>query len=144
MNTEQQTMKDPDTIELYANKVLLSRLKLEIKGMDPKGPSAYSRIKDKFGLVGNKKEVYQKLKEILDQTEDELISTKEVLARDLQIGDLAIFNGIMPEKILEIHPYGNSFHSLVFVTDQTDSRNGQPWQVVKLDKLTTVTENQTK
>ena len=61
MKTEQQTMKDPDTIELYANKVLLSRLKLEIKGMDPKGPSAYSRIKDKFGLVGNKKEVYQKL-----------------------------------------------------------------------------------
>ena len=132
MNTEQQTMNDPDTIELYANKVLLSRLKLEIKGMDPKGPSAY------------KIEVFQKLKEILDQTEDELVSTKEVLARDLQIGDLAIFNGIMPEKILEIHPYGNSFHSLVFVTDQTDSRNGQPWQVVKLDKLTTVTENQTK
>jgi len=29
-------------------------------------------------------------------------------------------------------------------TNQTDSRNGQPWQAVKLDKITTITKNQTK
>tara|TARA_R110000824_G_C14861112_1_gene641212 strand:+ start:42 stop:476 length:435 start_codon:yes stop_codon:yes gene_type:complete len=144
MKTEQQTMTSPKMISLYSDKVLLSRLKLEIKGMTPSGTTAYARIKKQFGLKGNKRKVYQKLKEILDQTEDDLLNKKEVLARDLKVGDLAIFNGIIPEKILEIHPYGNSFHSLIFVTDQTDSRNGQPWQVVKLDKITTITENQTK
>ena len=144
MKTEQQTIADPNMIELYSNKVLLSRLKLEIKGMTPTGQSAYSRIKKQFGLKGDKQKVYQKLKEILDQTEDELINRTEVLARDLKVGDLAIFNGIMPERILEIHPYGNSYHSLLFITDKTDSRNGQPWQVVKLDKITTVTKNQNK
>ena len=69
---------------------------------------------------------------------------EEVLARDLKVGDLAIFNGLIPERILEINPYGNSYHSLLFITDKTDSRNGQPWQVVKLDKITTVTETQNK
>lgn len=144
MKTEQQTMTDPNMIELYSNKVLLSRLKLEIKGMTPTGQSAYSRIKKQFGLKGDKEKIYQKLKEILDQTEDELISRTEVLARDLKVGDLAIFNGIVPERILEIHPYGTSYHSLVFITDQTDSRNGDAWQIVKLDKITIITENQTK
>ena len=68
---------------------------------------------------------------------------KEVLARDLKVGDQALFNGI-PEEIIEINPYGNSSHSLLFTTNKTDSRNGQPWQVVKLAKIKTVTENQTK
>ena len=69
---------------------------------------------------------------------------EEVLARDLKVGDLAIFDGPIPERILEINPYGNSSHSLLFTTNKSDSRNGQPWVIVKLAKIKTVTENQTK
>lgn len=53
-------------IDRFRSRVLLSALKLEIKGMQRRGPSAYSIIKREYGLKGSKQSVYNQLSSILD------------------------------------------------------------------------------
>ena len=49
-----------EAITIYRNRVLLSALKLECKGMSrSSGPSAYAIIKKEFNLKGSKKQVLE-------------------------------------------------------------------------------------
>jgi hypothetical protein len=55
-----------DQITQYRARVLQKALWLELKGMQRRGQSAYSIIKQEFGLKGNKQSVHDQLKEMLD------------------------------------------------------------------------------
>ena len=48
------------------DRALLSCLSLEIKGLTRRGRSAYAIAKEKHGLRGNRQEVYDQLKAIVD------------------------------------------------------------------------------
>lgn len=49
----------------YRTKVLMSALKLEIKGMRRNGRSAYSILKEQFNLKGNKQSIYDQVSAII-------------------------------------------------------------------------------
>ena len=56
-------------IPAYRAKVLLSALRLEIKGLKiSRGPSAYSIIKREYNLKGNRVSVLNQFEFILDST----------------------------------------------------------------------------
>ena len=48
-----------NNIDLYRLCTLKSALKLEILGMERRGQSVYSIIKEEFGLKGNKQRVFE-------------------------------------------------------------------------------------
>lgn len=57
---------NPDDINNFRYRTLLSGLKLELVGMHRRGRSCYSIIKQEFGLKGSKQKVYDQFKTILD------------------------------------------------------------------------------
>ena len=54
-----------DTITMYRQKVLLSALKLECKGMKRNGPSVYSIIKREYNLKGTKQKVLEQFESMI-------------------------------------------------------------------------------
>ena len=60
-----------ENINLFRLLSLRSALKLEIVGMKRRGRSAYSIIKEEFGLTGNKKSVLLDLEQLIEQKKDE-------------------------------------------------------------------------
>ena len=60
-----------ENINLFRLLSLRSALKLEIVGMKRRGRSAYSIIKEEFGLTGNKKSVLSDLEQLIEQKKDE-------------------------------------------------------------------------
>jgi hypothetical protein len=54
-----------DTITMYRQKVLLSALKLECKGMKRNGPSVYSIIKQEYNLKGTKQKVLEQFESMI-------------------------------------------------------------------------------
>ena len=57
---------NPEDIDLYTVKAKRVALVLEMKGMKKRGRSAYSLIKEEFGLKGNKQNVFEQLGEIIE------------------------------------------------------------------------------
>ena len=57
---------NPNHIELYRMIVQRQMLGLEIKGLKTKGRSAYSFIKEQYGLKGNKMKVYQQFTSMIE------------------------------------------------------------------------------
>lgn len=55
-------------IDLFHLTVLVSALRLETLGMKRQGPSAYSILKNNYGLKGNKEAVLKQAQELLKQT----------------------------------------------------------------------------
>jgi hypothetical protein len=66
MKNEIEIIDTPEEINAYRKRVLLSALKLEIAGMKRCGRSAYSIIKEEYGLKGSKQKVYEQFKSIID------------------------------------------------------------------------------
>ena len=60
---------NPEDIDLYTVKAKRVALVLEMKGMKKRGRSAYSLIKEEFGLKGNKQKVFEQLGEIIETME---------------------------------------------------------------------------
>ena len=60
---------NPENIDLYTVKAKRVALVLEMKGMKKRGRSAYSLIKEEFGLKGNKQKVFEQLGEIIETME---------------------------------------------------------------------------
>ena len=56
----------PEDIDLYSIVTKRSALALEMKGMKRRGRSAYSIIKEEFGLKGSKQKVFEQLTEIIE------------------------------------------------------------------------------
>jgi hypothetical protein len=54
-----------DAITLYRQRVLLSALKLECKGMKRNGPSVYSIIKREYNLKGTKQKVLEQFESMI-------------------------------------------------------------------------------
>ena len=54
-----------DAITIFRQKVLLSALKLECKGMKRNGPSAYSIIKRECNLKGTKQKVLEQFESMI-------------------------------------------------------------------------------
>ncbi len=54
-------LTEPWQIALYRMKVLAKALELETLGMKKRGRSAYSIVKEEYGLKGNKMTVLEKL-----------------------------------------------------------------------------------
>jgi hypothetical protein len=64
MNTH--TLIDtPEKLQAYRLLTLKSMLKLEVLGMKKAGKSAYSIVKEEFGLKGSKQSVFNQYVEIL-------------------------------------------------------------------------------
>jgi hypothetical protein len=59
------TVLTGESIKNYRDLVLLSALRLEVKGMKRRGPSVYSVVKAEFNLKGNKLSVLNQLESIL-------------------------------------------------------------------------------
>ena len=57
---------NPEDIDLYSIVAKRSALVLEMRGMKRRGRSAYSLIKEEFGLKGNKQKVFEQLTEIIE------------------------------------------------------------------------------
>ena len=57
---------NPEDIDLYTVKAKRVALVLEMKGMKRRGRSAYSIIKEEFGLKGNRQKVFEQLTEIIE------------------------------------------------------------------------------
>ncbi len=57
----------PDQIRAAGVIQLYVRLKLEVKGMTCRPPSAYSQVKEKFGFKGSKVKVLEQLGAWLDK-----------------------------------------------------------------------------
>jgi len=57
-----------ENIAKYRMMVLLKALKLEIMGLQRKGRSCYSIIKQEFNLKGNKQSVYDQFKKIIEES----------------------------------------------------------------------------
>ena len=56
----------PEDIDLYSIMVKRSALVLEMRGMKRRGRSAYSLIKEEFGLKGNRQKVFEQLSKIIE------------------------------------------------------------------------------
>jgi hypothetical protein len=54
-----------DAITMYQQRVLLSALKLECKGMKRNGPSVYSIIKREYNLKGTKQKVLEQFESMI-------------------------------------------------------------------------------
>jgi hypothetical protein len=54
-----------DAITIFRQKVLLSALKLECKGMKRNGPSVYSIIKREYSLKGTKQKVLEQFESLI-------------------------------------------------------------------------------
>lgn len=59
------TVLTGEDIKNYRALVLLSALRLEVKGMKRRGPSVYSVVKREFNLKGSKLSVLNQLESIL-------------------------------------------------------------------------------
>ena len=57
---------NPEDIDLYSIMSKRSALVLEMRGMKRRGRSAYSLIKEEFGLKGSKQKVFEQLTEIIE------------------------------------------------------------------------------
>ena len=57
---------NPEDIDLYSIMTKRSALVMEMKGMKRRGRSAYSIIKEEFGLKGSKERVFEQLTEIIE------------------------------------------------------------------------------
>ena len=57
---------NPEDIDLYTVKAKRVALVLEMEGLKRRGRSAYSLIKEEFGLKGNKQKVFEQLGEIIE------------------------------------------------------------------------------
>ena len=60
-----QVYDTPEAIDLFRMRALRGALKMEIFGMKRKGPSAYSIIKQEFGLKGNKQSVLEQFEKLI-------------------------------------------------------------------------------
>ena len=56
----------PEDIDLYSIMTKRSALVLEMRGMKRRGRSAYSLIKEEFGLKGSKQKIFEQLTEIIE------------------------------------------------------------------------------
>ena len=56
--------------EFYRLLTLRSALELEILGMNRRGRSVYSIIKEEFGFKGNKQKVYDQIDELIQKTKE--------------------------------------------------------------------------
>ena len=65
---------NPNHIELYTMMVQKQALKLEIFGMQTRGRSAYTLIKEMYGLKGSKQKVLEQFTKIIED-----IKVKEML-----------------------------------------------------------------
>lgn len=61
------SVTSPEGIKYLRQATLLRALKLELKGMRRRGPSAYSIVKKEYGFTGTKQAVYDQLKELHDR-----------------------------------------------------------------------------
>ena len=62
------TITGNENILAYRERVLLSGLKLETKGMKmSRGKSCYAIVKQEYGFKGSKQKVYEQLKAHLEQ-----------------------------------------------------------------------------
>ena len=57
---------EPEDIDLYSIITKRSALVMEMRGMKKRGRSAYSIIKEEFGLKGNRQKVFEQLTEIIE------------------------------------------------------------------------------
>ena len=57
---------NPGDIDLYSIMTKRTALVLEMQGMKRRGRSAYSIIKEEFGLKGNKQRVFEQISEIIE------------------------------------------------------------------------------
>ena len=57
---------NPEDIELYSIMAKRTALVLEMRGLKKRGRSAYSLIKEEFGLKGNRQKVFEQLGEIIE------------------------------------------------------------------------------
>ena len=64
--TRMNIIDKPEDIDLYSIMTKRSALVLEMRGMKRRGRSAYSLIKEEFGLKGNKQKVFEQLTEIIE------------------------------------------------------------------------------
>ena len=60
---------NPEDIELYSIMAKRTALVLEMRGLKKRGRSAYSLIKEEFGLKGNKQRVFEQLGKIIETIE---------------------------------------------------------------------------
>lgn len=60
-----QVYDTPEAIELFRMRALRGALKMEIFGMKRRGQSAYSIIKQEFGLKGNKQSVLEQFEKLI-------------------------------------------------------------------------------
>lgn len=67
MTTSRYVLDTRDQIAVFRLKTLRSALKLEMKGLKRRGKSAYSIIKNEFGLKGNRESVLEQLNKIIEQ-----------------------------------------------------------------------------
>jgi hypothetical protein len=59
-----QVYDTPEAIDQFRMRALRSALKMEIFGMKRRGQSAYSIIKQEFGLKGNKQKVLEQFEKL--------------------------------------------------------------------------------
>lgn len=59
-----QVYDTPEAIDQFRMRALRSALKMEILGMKRRGQSAYSIIKQEFGLKGNKQKVLEQFEKL--------------------------------------------------------------------------------
>jgi len=60
-----QVLDTPQQIEQFRMRALRGALKMEILGMKRRGQSAYSIIKQEFGLKGNKQSVLEQFEKLI-------------------------------------------------------------------------------
>ena len=60
-----QVYDTPEAIDLFRMRALRGALKMEILGMQRRGQSAYSMIKQEFGLKGNKQSVLEQFEKLI-------------------------------------------------------------------------------
>lgn len=60
-----QVYDTPEAINLFRMRALRGALKMEIFGMKRRGQSAYSIIKQEFGLKGNKQSVLEQFEKLI-------------------------------------------------------------------------------
>jgi hypothetical protein len=63
-------LTEPWQIALYRMKVLAKALELETLGMKKRGRSAYSIVKEEYGLKGNKMTVLEKLNALYEDEKE--------------------------------------------------------------------------
>ena len=72
------TLSDSPKIQLYGLKVLRSQLQLEMKGLQSRGPTAYSRIKKWFGLKGSRASVLEQFEKYVAEQEEEILKNPKI------------------------------------------------------------------